>query len=129
MHTLNELDRDRLTLARQCAGTLMTFKAYLPPGGLLLMLIGKFRDDVLDVLGLDRGPLPKRGTERHSLDELTSAELDTVAGSTGILLDQFTPYMDDPALPRLLRDYQADLNTQKAERAQIRTEIADARAS
>jgi hypothetical protein len=128
MRTLTDLNTDKLRLARECAGTLMTFKAYLPPGGLLLMLTGKFRDDVLDALKTERGPLPKRGTEHHPLDELTSIELDTVAGSTGILLDQFAPYMDDPALPRLLRDYQADLNTQKAERAQIRTEI-DAKSS
>jgi hypothetical protein len=128
MHSLTELNSDKLTLARQCAGTLIVFKAYLPPDGTLLMLIGKFRDDVLDVMGAERGPRPKRGTERHPLDELTSIELDTVAGSTGILIDNFNPYMDDPALPRLLRKYQADLNTQKAERAQIRTEI-DAKAS
>jgi len=128
MHSLNELDQDKLKLARQCAGTLITFKAYLPPDGTLLMLIGKFRDDVLDVMDADRDPIPKRGTERHPLDELTSIELDTISGSAGILLDSLIFYMDDPALPRLLRKYQADLNAQKAERAQIRAQI-DAKAS
>jgi len=75
------------------------------------------------VLEIERGPLPKRAAGRHPLDELTSVELDTLSGATSTLLDQFTPYMDDPALSRLLRHYQADLNAQKAERAQIRTEI------
>jgi hypothetical protein len=123
MHALTELDPDKLNLARLSAGKLMTFKEYFPSGGLLLLLIGKFHDDVLDVLEVERGPLPKRAPERHPLDELTSVELDTVAGATSALLDTFTPYMDDPALSRLLRQYQADLNAQKAERAQISTEI------
>jgi hypothetical protein len=34
--------------------------------------------------------------------------------------------MDDPALPRLLREFQGDLNRQKAERAQIRASIGTA---
>src|SRR5450756_2372376 len=82
----------RVKLARQCAGTLIAFKAYLPPDGTLLMLIGKFRDDVLDVMDADRDPIPKRGTERHPLDELTSIELDTISGSAGILLDSLIFY-------------------------------------
>ena len=128
MHSLTDLDQDKLTLARQCAGTLITFKAYLPPDGTLLMLIGKFRDDVLDVMAAERDPLPKRGTERHPLDKLTSIELDTLFGSTAILLDSLTPYMDDPALPRLLRQYHADLNAHKAERTKTGTQT-DAKAS
>jgi hypothetical protein len=115
---------DELRLARDVAGTLMTFKAYLPPGGLLLMLISKFRDDTGDLLDIERGPLPGRGRERQSLDELTSVELDTMVGATGILLqDRFTSVMDDPALPRLLREFCGDLNRQKAERAQLRASI------
>jgi hypothetical protein len=128
MHTLNELDQDKLNEARQCAGALIAFKAYMPPDGTLLMLIGKFRDDVKDLMEAERDPAPKRGTERHPLDELTSTELDTISGSAGILLNNFTPYMDDPLLPRLLRRYHADLSAQKAERAQIRAQT-DATAS
>jgi hypothetical protein len=124
MRSSSELTTDELQVAIDVAETLMTFKAYLPPGGLLLMLLSKFRDDTGDMLDTERGPLPRRGRERRSLDELTSVELDTVAGATGILLqDRFTSVMDDPELPRLLREFQGDLNRQKAERAELRASI------
>jgi hypothetical protein len=128
MQSLAQLDSDALKLARQSANTLMKFKAYLPPGGLLLMLLGKFRDDVLEVLEVERDPLPKRGTERHPLDELTSIELDTVCGAVGILLSRFTAYMDDPALPDLLGQFRDALNQQKAERVRELAAL-DAKAS
>jgi hypothetical protein len=64
-----------------------------------------------------------RGRDRRSLDELTSVELDTVAGATGILVDRFTPFMDDPALPRLLTEFRDALGIQKAERVQLRASI------
>ena len=128
MQSLTELDSDALKLARQSADTLMKFKAYLPPGGLLVMLLGKFRDDVLETLAVERDPLPKRGTERHPLDELTSVELDSVFGAVGILVGRFTAYMDDPALPDLLGQFHDALNEQKAERVR-ELEALDAKAS
>jgi hypothetical protein len=124
MRSSSEMTTDDLQVAIDAAETLMTFKAYLPRGGLLLMLVSKFRDDTADRLDTERGPLPQRGRERRSLDELTSVELDTVAGAAAILLqDRFTSVMDDPALPRLLREFHGDLNRQKAERAQLRASI------
>jgi hypothetical protein len=123
MRPLTSLPTDELRLAQQTAETLIRFKAYLPPGGLLLMLVSKFRDDIRDVLGMEIGGLPRRGTDRRSLDELTSVELNTVTGATGILLDRFEPYMDDPALPRLLTDFREALNDQKGERAAIQESI------
>ena len=71
MRCITDLPTDALEVARDSAETLMTFKAYLPPGGLLLMLLSKFRDDAGDLLDLERQPLPQRGRERRSLDELT----------------------------------------------------------
>jgi hypothetical protein len=124
MRCITDLPTDALEVARDSAETLMRFKVYLPPGGLLLMLISKFADDVGDLLSMEREPLPRRGRERRSLDELTCVELDTVAGAVGILLqDRFTSAMGDPALPRLLREFHDDLNGQKAERAQLRASI------
>jgi hypothetical protein len=124
MRSLTELDADALKLANEFTETLIRFKAYLPPGGLLLMLLSKFRDDVREVLEVETEGLPHRPRERRSLDELTSTELVTVADATGILLDRFAPYMDDPGLPRLLRDFQDALGGQRVERAQIRASIA-----
>jgi hypothetical protein len=128
MQSLAQLDSDALKLARQSADTLMKFKAYLPPGGFLVMLLGKFRDDVLEMLEVERDQLPKRGAERHPLDELTSVELDSVFGAVGILVGRFTAYMDDPALPDLLGQFRDALNEQKAERARELAAL-DAKAS
>jgi hypothetical protein len=58
------------------------------------MLLGKFRDDVHEVLEAERNPPPKRGTDRHPVDELTSVELDSVFGAVGILLGRFTAHME-----------------------------------
>lgn len=124
MRSLSETTPGDLKLARESADVLLRFKAYLPPGGLLLMLVGKFRDDVLDALDVEPEGLPRRGRERRSLDELTSVELDTVVAATGILCDRFTAHMDDPALPRLLGEFRDALRQQKAERKQIRASIA-----
>jgi hypothetical protein len=125
MRSITDLPNDEHQVARDSAETLIAFKAYLPRGGLLLMLVSKFRDDIGDALDMDRGDLPQRGRERKSLDELTSVELDTVAGATGILLqDRFTSVMGDPALSRLLREFHDDLNRQKTEREQLRAEVS-----
>jgi hypothetical protein len=124
MRCITDLPKDALEVARDSAETLMTFKAYLPPGGLLLILLSKFRDDAGDLLDLERQPMSQRGRERRSLDELTSLELDRVAGATIILLQgRFTSVMGDPALPRLLREFHDELNLQKAERAALRASI------
>jgi hypothetical protein len=122
MRSLTELDADALKAATDAAETVISFRAYMP-GGLLLVLLGKIRDDVADVLGKELGQPPVRGSERRSLDELTSVELDTVAGSAGILLDRFTAFMDDPALVDCLRVFRAGLEEQKSEREEIRASI------
>lgn len=133
MHSFNELEPDALKLARECATVLLDRKAYLPPGGLLPMLLGRWRDDIAEVIGGDTPkakkdkpkPLPRREREHRSLDELTSVELDTVAGAVGILLqDRFTAIMDDPELPRQLAAFSDNLIDQKTERAQIQASLA-----
>jgi hypothetical protein len=129
MRSLTELPKDALKVARDSAETLMSFKAYLPPGGLLLMLLGRFRHDIAEILGNEASAeakrLPRRGREHRSLDELTSVELDTVSGAVMILLqERFRAVMDDPELPRQLEGFQGKLSGQKTERAQIRESMA-----
>jgi hypothetical protein len=129
MRSLNSLKPDELKVADDAAKALIGKKAFLPPGGLLLMLVSRFRDDIREVLGngadTDTEGLPRRGPERRSLDELTSVELDTVWGAVLILLQgRFTEVMDDPALPNLLEEFQDKLTDQKTERAQIRASMA-----
>jgi hypothetical protein len=124
MRSLAELPADVLQVARDAADTLVRLRGYLPPGGMLVMLAGRFRDDVREALEMEPLPRAYRGRERRSLDELTSVELDTVAGAASILLqDRFTSRMDDPALAPLLRELGGAVDQQKAERAQIRAEI------
>jgi len=101
----------------------MSFKAYLPPGGLLLMLTSKFRDDIRDALQMEREGLPHRGRGKKPLGELTTIELATAWGAAGILLqDRFTSVMGDSALPRLLREFHGSLDGQKSGREQIRAD-------
>jgi hypothetical protein len=125
MRSLTELPKDKLKVAHDATEALMEHKAYLPPGGLLFMLVGRYRDDIREILGMQVEDLPQRGKERRSLDELTTVELDTLSGAVTILLEaRFTSAMGDPALPKLLREFDGDLNTQKTERAQLRASIA-----
>jgi hypothetical protein len=125
MRSLKDLDTDALKVALDATDSLMQHKAYLPPGGLLFMLLGRFRDDIRDLLGMERGELPTRGKERRSLDELTSVELGTVSGAVVILLENhITSVMDDPDLAKLLREFESSLGKQKTERAQLRASIA-----
>jgi hypothetical protein len=78
------------------------------------MLLGSFRHDIFDEL--ERDALLRRGTERRSLDERTSVELDTIFGAAGILLGRFTGLMNDAALPDLLEEFRRTLNEKKDDR-------------
>jgi hypothetical protein len=125
MRSLKDLDTDALKVALDASDSLMKHKAYLPPGGLLVMLLGRWRDEVGDALGMERGELPTRGKERRSLDELTSVELGTVSGAVAILLQsRFTAVMDDPELPKQLREFDGNLSTQTTEREELKASIA-----
>jgi hypothetical protein len=125
MHSLTELPKDELKVALEAADALMQHKSFLPRGGLLLMLVSRFRDDTREALGMEPERLPGRGKMFRSLDELTSVELDTLAGAVDTLLqDRLTVVMDDPELAKLLREFQGRLNDQKTERAQIQASLA-----
>jgi hypothetical protein len=125
MRSMTDLPADALQVARDAADVLIRFRGYLPPGGMLVMLAGRLRDDVREVLDMESLPRAYRGRERRSLDELTSVELDTLAGAVSILLqDRFTDCMDDPALAPLLRELSGALDEQKTERATIRSSMS-----
>jgi hypothetical protein len=125
MRSLKDLDTDALKVALDASDALMQRKQFLPRGGLLLMLVSRFRDDTREALGMEAERYPGRGREHRSLDELTSVELGTVSGAVMILLqDRFTRVMDDPALPKLLDEFQDKLTDQRTERAQIRASMA-----
>jgi hypothetical protein len=123
-----EQAKDPRKTALEAAETLMHFRTFLPRGGLLLMLVSRFRDDLRDALGMARERVPGSGRHFRSLDEMTSTEFDRVTAAVATLLeDRFAPLMDDPALPTLLREFQGELSKQATERAADRAKI-DAKA-
>ena len=125
MRSLKDLHLDELEVALNAADALMEHRTFLPRGGLLLMLLSRFRDDIRDAIGMEAERHPGRGSVFRTLDELTSSELGTLAGAVDTLLEErFTLVMDDPELSKLLREFQAKLNEQKTERAQLRASIA-----
>lgn len=125
MRSLKDLGTDALKVALNACDALMERKAYMPRGGLLVMLLGRYRDDVREALDMDTEDIPRRGKVHRPLDEMTSAELDAAWGAvTTLLQDQFMRHMDDPDLPKLLRAFQGDLSGQKTEREQIQASIA-----
>lgn len=81
MRSLTEMTPDELQEARRAAETLIRFRTYLPPDAILVMVAGRFRDDVRDVLEMEPEPRAYRGQERNSLDELTSGPMVVTSGS------------------------------------------------
>ena len=133
MRSLGQLTNDELREAHDAADTLIRekFRGYLP-GRMLPMLLGKFRDDMAEALGMELPPLPKPAgsVKAARLDDLTSTELDALTGAVLVLVTRFTGLMDDPLLPSLLRELRDALKIEKADRAQIAEELRDkARAS
>ncbi len=127
MRSFTELPADALQVARNACDTLVRFREYTSLGGLLVMMVGRFGDEVREALKLEPLPPVYRGRERRSLDELTSVELDTVWSAVDVLLQvRFTDLMDDPALGPLLRELHGALDTQKAERRQLQASISAA---
>ncbi len=118
---------DALREAHDAADTLVSdrYRSYLP-GRLLPLLVEKFRDDVAEALGMRLPPLPQRPSVRPvKLDDLTSGELDTLSGAVLTLVTRFTACMEDPELPKLLRDFRDALIIEKAERARIAEELTE----
>lgn len=126
---LKGLDSDVLKVALNSADTLLTFRAFTAPGGMFVMLLGRFRDDVREALEMEALRPAQRGTRRLPFGELRSIELSTMGGAVMILLqDRFRPCMDDPMLPRMLEELDQALNLEKHERAKA-GEAPEAQAS
>jgi hypothetical protein len=127
MKTPQDETKDALSEAHSAAGTLVSdrYRSYLP-GRLLPVLIEKFRDDVAEALGMKLPPLPQRPPVRPvKLADLTTSELHEVSGAVGTLVSRFLPCMDDPELPRMLRDFRDALVIERAERAHIAQDLTE----
>jgi hypothetical protein len=102
---LKELDSDALKVALNSAETLLTFRAFTAPGGMFVMLLGRFRDDVREALEMEVLRPAQRGTTHLPFGELRSIELSTMGGAVTILLQaRFKSRMDDPMLIQMLEE-------------------------
>lgn len=102
MPSLPELSTANLRNAGDAIETLIEFRDYLPPGGMMLMQAGQFRDQIRALLALPAAPRVSRGPERKTLDTLEDAELERLFGAVFLLVGGLTGYMDNPELPRHL---------------------------
>jgi hypothetical protein len=122
VRTFSELTKDQLTQAHDSADMLISekYRSYLP-GRLLPLLLGRYRDDAADALGLPLPELPHRAGQARvvTIGELTTGELEEVSAAVQALATRYADTMDDPALPDLLRDFRDALAIEKAERADI----------
>lgn len=116
MPSLTELSTAGLRDAGDAVETVIEFRDYLPPGGMLLMLAGKFRDDIRELLGMPALGRVSRGQERTKYDSMKDAEVDRLGKAVAILNSVFAPYMDDPELVRLIRNVLAEVAFEKAGR-------------
>ncbi len=102
MPSLTELSTAELRDAGDAAETLIEFAEYLPPSGMLLVLAGKFRDDIRKLLGMPPLARVSRGLGRKTLDGLKNAELGRLTKAVNTLTGHFVPYLKDPEMVRLL---------------------------
>jgi hypothetical protein len=123
MRNAEPLDSGDLKTALEAADTLLSFRDFTPPQGMFVMLLGRFRDDLRDALGMDALRHAVRGTRRRALAELRAVELSTLAGALAILRQsRITNIMDDPDLPLLLAGFADDVNGHRARLAALPAE-------
>jgi hypothetical protein len=67
MKNVANLDPDALKVALQSVDTLLKFQAYTP-GGLFVIILGKFRDDIRDALELSADQPVQRRSLRLALE-------------------------------------------------------------
>jgi hypothetical protein len=121
MKNAAHLDSGALQVALQATDTLLSFRDFTPTGGLFVMYLGRFRDDLRDVLEMESLRPAERGTQIRALGELRSIELSMLARAVMILRQpRFTRLMDDPKLIEMLEGFEEDLNAHKRKLAEAR---------
>ena len=116
MRSLTELPTAELRDAGDATETLIEFRDYLPHGGMLLMLAGRFRDDIRELLGMPSLGRVTRSQERKKYDSMKDADLDRLGKAAAILNSRFAGYMDDPELARLIGNVLAEVAFENAGR-------------
>jgi hypothetical protein len=120
---LKELPLDTLHAARQACLTLLADPHRIYLASSLPMMLGKLRDDVGGVLGMQ----PLGRSERHSprgIGEATDAELNSMTWAVHTLLERCLEAIDDPELVTGLTALSDQIRREKAERASTRASFA-----
>jgi hypothetical protein len=117
MPAITQLSTDSLREAGDAIETVIEFRDYLPQGGMLLMLAGKWRDDIRELLGMTTLDRVSRRPDRQKLDGLEDGDLDRLAGAVILLVGAFKCHMDDPELPRQLTDVLGMITLERRARA------------
>jgi hypothetical protein len=125
VRTIAELSTDDLRVAGDAIETVIDLRAYLPTDGTLIMLAGRFRDDIREELGVPPLKPAGRGPERKHLDDLGDEELDRLATAVSTLVGRFRVFIDDPELATQL----GDLNARLCIRLYARATAEEARVS
>ena len=116
MSSLTELSTAGLRDAGDAVETVIEFRDYLPADGMLLMLAGRWRDDIRELLGMPPlGPV-KRGPKIKAIEGITDSDLDRLFEAALMLNGRFTGYMDDPELVRRLSDVLAQVGSARVAR-------------
>jgi hypothetical protein len=123
MPSISQLSIADLRVAGDATETLIDFRAYLPTEGMLVMLAGRWRDDIREALGVRPVERAYRGSEVKPLDEMPDLEFDQLAKAVGVLVGRFMAAMEDPVLPKLLRELESSLDTQETKRAELQASI------
>ena len=119
MQSITELPTPDLRNAGDAIETLIELRTYLPPDGMLVMLAGRLRDDIRDMLGMKPLERVDRGSEVKPLGDLPGTDLDRLDKAVGVLLWRYTRFMDDPELLALLTALQPQLPAESSRRAQL----------
>jgi hypothetical protein len=120
MRNADQLDSGAVKAALEAADSLLSFRDFTPPHGLFVMLLGRFRDDLRDTLGMEALRHVVRGPHRRALAELRPVELGTMATALAVLRqERITRIMDDPDLPPLLAGFAEDVNSHQARLAAL----------
>jgi hypothetical protein len=104
MASLTDLSLGELRQMGDAVETLIEFRDYLPRGGMLLMLAGKFRDHIRELLGMPSLGRLSRGPERKALTGLADADLVRLSKALVVLCPECASYVDDPEMNRLLAE-------------------------
>jgi hypothetical protein len=123
MRYLTDLPIADLRAAGDATETLIEFCDYLSPDGMLVMLAGKFRDDIREILQVKRLERAYRGTEVKPLSDLSNEQYNRLALAVGVLVGRYTLWMDDPELVAFLHGLHELLRVETARRVQPREEV------